>query len=690
MSAKKNGIYQNREVSTLSFNDRVLQEAEDKRNPLLERLRFLGIFSSNMDEFFKVRVASAHRRLEIGEKRMSAVLDHVSQKALGLDERFQHAYANIIRALSRYGIELLTEKDIVNHKQRDWILAYFRSEVLPSLVPLIISEDEIFPHLRDGSLYFGVKMSGEENTYAILEIPSALPRFLELPNGSIMYIDDVIRFALGEVFYIFEYDEIEAYEFKISRDAELDMDNDFSEGYVHKMERVLKQRRGGRPTRFVYDATMPDDLLDLLQGHLDIGEDDAVIDGGRYHNMKDLMHFPIHRRDLSFEEMPPAPHPRLKAERVPLHDVIAKRDVLVTYPYQSFDYVLRLLREAAIDPRVSSIKMTLYRSAQNSQVVNALINAARNGKEVLVSVELQARFDEKNNIKIANLLTEAGATVGYGIPPMKVHSKLLLIRRDDVTIAGLSTGNFNETTARTYVDSTLLTADPRLTEEVEQVFLLISQTWRIGAVKGMKFEHLLVSPLNTRRRLLQHIADEREKGKSGYILFKVNHLTDSGIVKALLKAADAGVKMDLIVRTTYGLQPHKNIRSISILDRFLEHQRVLIFGRGEEQHIFLSSADLMERNIDWRVEVAFPVYDKQLRQQLCQMMEFQVGDTYKGRLLNGKQSNDYLQPRWKRYRAQYRTYRYFKSLYAKSQRSRNGRAGSAMQQRGRPRTSRVP
>lgn len=658
-------LHQIREISTLSFNERVLQEAEDPRNPLMERLKFLGIFSSNMDEFFKVRVASIQRRLELGKKGMRDLLEFITDKSRDLDERFRNAYSRITSALAHEGINILTEQDLADQPPDllAWLKDYFRDEVLPTLVPIIIHKTQPFPQLTDSALYFGVKMWGGKTRYAVLEIPEGLPRFVQLPNGHIMYVDDVMRYFLNEIFYIFKYDRIAAYEFKISRDAELDVDNDFSEGYVRKMERGLQKRKGGRPTRLVYDATMPEDLLELFQRELKIDNYDTLIAGGRYHNMKDLMRFPNHRSDLSYEAQEPAPHPVLDSGREPIMDLIASRDILVTYPYQSFDNVTRLLREAAIDPKVKEIKATLYRAARNSQIVNALYNAARNGKRVFATVELQARFDEKNNILISEKLSEVGATVVYGLPPMKTHSKLLLIKRDAGCIVGLSTGNFNEITGRSYVDSTLLTADPRLTKEVDMVFEFLEDAARMRMLKGPRFKHLLVSPFNPRKTVLRLLAREKAKGKAGYVFIKVNHLTDAAIIKAIQEAADAGVRMDLVVRTTYAMLPHPNIRAISILDRYLEHQRIYIFGKGDaDRRVYMSSADLMERNLDWRVEVAFPVYDLRLQQLVVDMMALQVSDDIKARVLDEKQSNQYAGDGSGTRRAQYDTYAYFQEL----------------------------
>jgi len=659
-------IAQIREISVLSFNERVLQEAEDPLNPLLQRLKFLGIFSSNMDEFFKVRVASVQRRIEMGKKSMVAVLDHMNEKARELDRRFQEAYENIIASLDGEGIRLIDEEQLAREKApvKAWVNDYFRDTVLPSLVPIIIRDGLPFPQLTDGAVYFAVMMWGSAFSYALLELPSALARFVELPNGCIMYVDDVIRFALHEIFYIFNYESIGAYEFKISRDAELDMDNDFSEGYVRKMEKVLLQRKGGRPTRFVYDNQMPAELLNLLKKSLRLGLSDTAIGGGRYHNMRDLMRFPGKRKDLVFEPMEPHDHPVLDGERKPMLDIMADQDVLLTYPYQSFDHVIRLLREAAIDPEVQEIKTTVYRLADHSQIINALLNAARNGKKVTAVIELQARFDEQRNISNSARLQEVGATVLYGVPPMKVHAKLVLINRAGKWFSALSTGNLNETTARLYVDSMLFTGRKRIASDVAAVFDYFEYTPASRTLALPKFKHLLVSPFNMRKEFCRLIAEETRKGKEGRILFKTNHLTDSDIIKRLYEAAAAGVAVDLVVRTTCAIIPGGNIRAISILDRFLEHQRIYAFGCGDEARVFMSSSDLMERNLDWRVEAAFPIYDPDIKRQVLDMVGIQIEDNCKARILDEVQQNTYVRGRRGGRRAQYATYAYFRANQA--------------------------
>ncbi len=581
------------------------------------------------------------------------------------------AYAGITTALAQQGIRIVDEQDLVTLPEDivAWVSQYFHDMVLPTIVPLVLDKTRLFPQLVDGALYLGVKMRGERTRYAIIEVPQELPRFVRLPDGNIMYIDDLIRHSLNEIFYIFPYDSISAYAFKISRDAELDIDNDFSESYVRKMEEKLKKRRSGRPTRFVYDAAMPDGLRKIVAKELRITNDDTLLPGGRYHNMKDLIDFPSNRVDLVFPRAVPAPHPVLDRDRRPMMDTIRERDVLVTYPYQAFDHLIRLLREAAIDPDVTCIKISLYRVAKNSQVVNALYNAARNGKRIIANVELLARFDEENNIRISSKLTEVGAKVLYGVPPMKVHSKVLLIERGHERIAALSTGNMNEKTGRLYVDSSLLTADKRLTDEVAHVFDYLQQAAASRVVTTPRFRHLLVSPFNSRKRWLALIEREHKKGEDGYIFIKVNHLTDKRIIEKLMAAADAGVRMDLIIRTTCGVLPHPNIRAISILDRYLEHQRVYIFGRGEDRQIYMSSADLMERNLDWRIEVAFPVLDRALQQEIQQTMAMQVADTYKARVLDEAQSNHYVGGDETGLHAQTETQRYYDQLWKASQNS---------------------
>ena len=584
-----------------------------------------------------------------------------------MDKRFNVTYEKVFKELRKQGVRLLSFEELMGQAEEslDWLAEHFHSEILPSLVPLIIDERRIFPQLDDNVPYLAVKMYGENPRYSILKIPTTLPRFVELLDGAIVYIDDVIRFYLDEIFHIFDYESAEAYEFKIVRDAELDMDNDFSADYVRRMEEELEQRKGGRPTRLVYDEAIPPVMLQILIKELGFGRDDTLVGGSRYHNMMDLIDFPNRRPDLSYTPDPVAPHPQLEQLKTPAMGVIEERDVLVNYPYQSFDNLIKLLRESAIDPDVSEIKITIYRLAAQSQVVNALINAARNGKSVVVSIELQARFDEERNILYADRLIESGATVLYGLPPMKVHGKFLFIRRNNKSFAGISTGNFNEDTSRVYVDSLVLTSDERITKEVDKVFDFLEKAARIRLVDPPKFKHLLVSPFNLRKRFESLIAEEKAKGENGYILIKINHLTDKRIIRKLCKAADAGVKIDLIVRTTHAMASHRNVRAISLVGRYLEHQRVYVFGQGDEQKVFLGSADWMERNLDWRLEMVFPIYAKYIRKEIMILLKAQLKDNCKARILEETQSNNYTSRNGRKVDAQKQAVVYYMQLASK-------------------------
>lgn len=393
----------NREMSTLSYHERVLQEAEDPRNALMDRARFLGIYSAIMDEFFRSRVTSIRRAVDSGTRGKGAALDAVLARARALDRRFQRAYEAVVRALAGEGVCILSEDDIAPESDRaSWLQDYFREAVLPNLDPVILDGGRDFPELVDGKVYFAVEMAGVDSHYALIALPADLGRFVQLPDGSIMYLDDAIRFSIGDAFPVFDYDTIDMYAFEMARDATLDIDDDFSEDYVRRLEEALASRGSGRPTRLVYDAAMPPALLDLIKKGMDIREDYALAAGGRYLRMKDWIDFPVSHSGRSLAAFTPASHPMLENEREPVLSTLAQRDVLVTAPYQAFENVLRLLRESAIDPRVDAIKISLYRLAPHSHVVHALTTAARNGKQVFVSIELQARLDEKRNCGTAS------------------------------------------------------------------------------------------------------------------------------------------------------------------------------------------------------------------------------------------------------------------------------------------------
>ena len=683
----------NREISWLSFNERVLQEAEDTTTPLIERLRFLGIFSNNRDEFFRVRVATVRRMAMtqmnkadnkhfVGGK-PSDVLKEISEIVLRQEKRFENIYQRILKDLAREKIFIINENQL-NAEQAEFIKDYFHDKIQPTLIPIMVNQVPEFPYLKDQSIYLAVKLSDSKKKvktqYSLIEVPVGnFSRFLVLPNirksHYIILLDDVIRYCLQDVYWIFPYDKIEAYTFKITRDAELDIDNDVSKSFLEKMKKSLKARRRGEPVRLVYDSAMPKDLLQLLtrRMHLD-NDDDHLIPGGRYHNFKDFMKFPnVGSKDLEHVYVPPLPHPDLRDVHSVM-DVIRKKDVLLHYPYQSFGSFIDLLREAAIDPKVKSIKITLYRVASKSQVINALINAVRNGKKVMVVVELQARFDEEANIYWSDILQDAGVKVIFGVPGLKVHSKLCLIHRKEegksVYYASLGTGNYHENTAKIYSDVALLTSDPKITKEANKVFGIFEQTYR----PSYYYRHLLLSPMHLRNkfvRLINHEIKLAKEGKEGYILLKMNSLVDVDLIKKLYQASRAGVKIQLIVRGICSLVPgvkgmSENIEAYSILDKYLEHARIYVFGNGGNRLYYLSSADWMVRNLDHRIEVTCPVYDEGIKTELQDMLDIQLQDNVKARILDAEQSNQYRKSSGEKpVRTQFALHDYYKAMLSR-------------------------
>lgn len=662
MNSKKIPLV-NREISWLSFNDRVLQEAEDPTVPLLERLRFLGIYSNNRDEFFRVRVATLKRLVKGGKKAREIVgedpgvlLDRIQKHVIASSRRFDRIYTTLLRELGREKIFIVNEKQ-VTLEQGAFVREYFRDKVLPTLFPIMLDQAPSFPYLKDRSIYLAVKLGRrnkqKKSRFALIEVPTdTLSRFLVLPSKTqrqyVILLDDVIRYCLPEIFPQHEYGTIAAHTIKMTRDAELDIDNDISKSFIEKISGSLKKRKKGVPVRFVYDDAMPDDLLRFLLKQLNVITTENLIPGSRYHNFKDFINFPsLGRNELRNKIPHPLEHPRFSAGRS-MFDVIRDRDLLLHFPYQSFNHIIDLLREASIDPRVLSISITLYRVAKNSNIVNALINAVKNGKKVTVVVELQARFDEENNIYWANRLQEEGATVIFGVPHLKVHSKLFLITRREegklVSYAHIGTGNLNESTATVYTDKTLLTADKRITTEVEQIFDFFNDNLRHG-----QYKHLLVSPFTMRKKfvsLIQHEADNAKAGRKASIFIKINNLVDRDMIAKLYDASKAGVKIRIIVRGTCALVPgipgfSENIEAISIVDKFLEHTRVFIFHNGGEEKYFISSGDWMTRNLDHRSETAVPIYDKESRQEMREMLELQWKDNRKARIINRTQDNQY-------------------------------------------------
>lgn len=674
---KEDVLMVNRDISWLAFNDRVLQEANDPTVPLLERLKFLGIVSSNRDEFFRVRVATIKRMMRLGNKGQELLgedpvllLERIQRIIIRQQENFDESYENILRELALQGIFILNEKQL-SPVQGQFVKQYFREQVLPTLVPILLDNVKSFPYLRDKSIYFMVMMQRKEmkTKYALVEIPTdALPRFIVLPkdNKYVILLDDVIRYCLDDLFFNFDYDSIHAYTIKLTRDAELDIEQDVTKSLVKKIAESVKRRTKGLPTRLLYDEELPEEAVKYLVHRIRFHKEDQPIPAGRYHNFVDFMKFPsLNKNELKAKNPPPLSHPDLKPNNSVLK-VIRNKDILLSFPYQSYHHIIDVLREASIDPKVKSIEITLYRLSKNSHVVNALINAIRNGKQVTAVVELQARFDEENNIRWANRLNEEGAKIIYGVPGLKMHSKLFLIRRieskKEVLYAHIGTGNFNEETARLYGDHSLLTCDKRITEEVSRVFQFYNDNYKTGTYK-----HLIISPFFTRKKflsLIQKEIDNAAEGKDAWMLIKMNSLTDREMIKKLYEAGKAGVKVRMIIRGICSLVPgiqglSDNIQVISIVDKYLEHARVFVFANDGDPRYYISSFDWMPRNIDHRSEVGVPVYDPAIQKQLMDILEIQWSDNTKARLINVQQDNQYRRTRSRtKTRAQDAIYQY--------------------------------
>ncbi len=672
-----------RDISWLAFNERVLQEAMDESNPLVERLRFLGIYSSNMDEFFRVRYASMKRLAQLSnerQERMGAMqptelLREISAKVQEMQARSQAINDALMEELSDYDIEFVTERDLTAG-QRDYVRKFFIDKVSPTVFTLMVDETKELPELREKSIYLAIRMflkqDPEHPKMALIEVPSEqVGRFVSLPRYGkqyIMYLEDLIRYNLEYILFIYNIDHIEAHTVKITRDAELDLDDDVSKSFLEKMSKSVKNRRTGDPVRFVYDKEINEQVLQFLVDAMELDSFDSLIAGGRYHNKKDLIKFPnLGGEDLEFEKLPQLAHPDLDMDRSIL-GVLDKQDILLFLPYHNFSYIIRVLREAAIDPRVKSIDITLYRLADDSRIISALVNAAKNGKEVTVVIELQARFDEANNIGWTEVLQTEGVNVIFGVQGLKVHSKILLINREDESgveklYASVGTGNFNENTARFYTDYHLLTADERITKDVARVFDFLRNNYKIK-----RYKHLLVSPHYTRKSYIKLIEKEIENAKKGLpsgIRIKMNSLSDVKLIDKLYEASTYGVKIQMVIRGICSLVPgmkgfSENIEAISILDRYLEHSRLLIFENGGDPRYFLGSADWMPRNLDYRVEVTTPVYDEKVKRQLRDHFDIIWKDNVKSRWHNEALDNEYRNIRGPKIRSQYALHDYVK------------------------------
>ena len=709
VSPKKPTLFLNRELSWLNFNERVLLEADDPTVPLLERLNFLGIFSNNMDEFYRVRVAMLKRLINLQEEVQDIDLDFDPAKILkqihrvGMSQRRKadDIFENIREELAKESIFFIDETELTE-EQGVFVRQYFKETVRQFLFPIMLDRFKSFSNLHDNSIYLVVDLTHRDNptaeNLAMIEIPTNhLSRFLVLPpmtdkkapvKHCVLYLDDVIRYCLADIFSVYGFVKFNAYTIKFTRDAELDIDNDVSKSFLEAVSEGLRQRKHGDTVRFVYDGKLPRKVLTSILKKFGIKKRDSLEKGGRYHNSKDFMRFPreilprsLGSKKMQYEPMPPIDVPEFPSGKSML-DVIRKKDVMLHYPYHSFRYIIELLREASIDPAVRAIKMTIYRAAKHSAVVNALINAARNGKEVIVFVEFQARFDEEANISWAARMQEEGIRVLPSIPGMKVHCKLILIRRKEhcskdglqnVYYTAIGTGNPNENTTKIYCDDHLLTSDKTITSEVNKVFhLLDDRKFQLPT-----FKHIVVSPFKTRKFFLHKIDKEirnAQRGRPAWIIVKLNNLVDRRIVTKLYEASRAGVKIDKIIRGICTLVPgvpgeSENIRALRIVDRFLEHSRVLVFCNDDDPVYFIGSADWMERNLDHRFEVMAPVNDPELRKVLWDMLQIQLADNVKARPISADHPNQriFVRKGVKKIQSQMEIYRYLQRLTAETE-----------------------
>lgn len=669
----------NREISWLYFNDRVLQEAADPTVPLIDRIRFLAIFSSNLDEFYRVRVATLSRLSNLNEKAKEILgynpkklLNQIKNIVVRQERKFNNLYENIIvKQLAEEKIFILNDKQL-NVSRGEFVKRYFRETLLATLVPIMLDDHLPLPELRDRAIYFFVKLTQNKKTrLALIEFPDSLSRFVVLPETNnlkfIILLDDIIRYSLEDIFFIFEHDSIEAYSIQLTRDAELDLDKEVSEKFIDALSKSLQKRKKGKPMRLLYDSEMPLDMLKYLVNKMGL-HGESLIPGNRYHNFKNFIAFPnVGRKELEYERNIPLPVDGLSFGKS-LMGMIAKKDFLISTPYQSYDYVIHFLREAAIDPKVKEISIAVYRLAENSRIMHALMSAAKNGKKVTCLVELRARFDEQNNISWSRRLEEEGVNVLYGIEGYKVHSKICLVMRTEkekpAYYACLSTGNYNEKTARLYADHTLLTADKKITADLVEVFKALGKNI---LPRGLK--NLIVSPIDSRPFIYKLIDTEIKNAKAGkeaYMILKMNSLADEQLIMKLYQASNAGVKIKLIIRgmccLIAGVKGYsENIEVISIIDKYLEHARVHIYCNGGKELFYLTSADFMTRNIDTRVEVGFPIYDESLKKELRDIIELQLADNTKSREINASNTNKYHRTRSELpHRAQIDIYDYLK------------------------------
>ncbi|GGD28994.1 polyphosphate kinase 1 [Hyunsoonleella pacifica] len=673
------GKYINREISWLQFNARVLQEATDVSVPLIERLRFLGIFSNNLDEFFKVRYATVKRIVEAGKGGKNALggikakelLEIITKIVIDQQAESLRVLNEIDKSLKNENIFVINESQI-DDKQKAFIKNYYFQNISTALVTIVLNDLVVLPNLKDSAAYLAVKMQMNDGTkqFALIEIPKTVDRFVVLPRRGdknfIIMVDDLLRFCLSDIFNIFDYNSISAHMIKITRDGELDFDSDLSKSFIEKISDSVKHREVSEPVRFVYDKTIDVDTLEYLMEKMGIDNTDSIIPGGRYHNKRDYMGFPSLGIDhLLYDKISALPVKGLSLE-TSIFEAIAQKDYMVHAPYHTFSYIVKFLREAALDPKVKTIKITIYRLAQISHVASSLINAAINGKTVTVSIELRARFDEEANIHYAQQMKKEGVNLIFGVPGLKVHSKMCVIEREEgkklKRYGFISTGNFNESTAKIYTDYTLFTSSQPILKEVNKIFNFFETNYRI-----YQYKHLIVSPHYTKKaffKLIDEQIEESKNGNQGYIRLKMNSLSSYDMVDKLYEASNAGVRIDMIVRGICCLIPgikgmSENIKVISVVDKFLEHPRLYIFGKNENVKIYISSADWMTRNIENRVEVSCPIYDEDIKQEIIDNFDICWSDNVKARLINTEKENEYRVDDNPKVRSQIALYDYY-------------------------------
>ena len=668
--------YVERDVSWMYFNHRILQEAEKEFVPLLERLSFLGIYSNNLDEFFRVRVASLNRMLERKldkdtEQQIKKSLKTINKLNESYSKEYTEAVDRVFEELETHKIRLVTEA-CLNDEQKDFLSQFFYDKLNGSVNPIWLSEIEDLTVLEDNRIYLIVEKCEKKDNkkkYAIVKVPDRIyGRWVKIPSSdgfdNIMYLDDVIRYCLPLVFLGFKESTYRAYSFKFTKDAEMEMDNDADFGTMEKIALGVNSRKKGDAVRVIYDHEMPREMQRKLRDRLNTKELDASLAGGRYQNHKDLMSFPdCGRNDLKYDKWTPIMKPEFISNESIL-DQIREKDRFIHVPYHNFNGYIRVLREAAIKPEVKSIKTTLYRLAKDSKVVKALITAARNGKKVTAVVELLARFDEESNIKWSKRMQEEGVNVIFGVEGLKIHSKLLYIESKKGNIACIGTGNFHEGNAKIYTDYLMMSARPKIVNEVAKVFDFINRPF-----SPFRFSELLVSPNSMKSRILRMLDTEIRnagEGKEAWVKIKINHITDTDMVAKLYQASKAGVKIDIVIRGNCSLVPglkglSENIRCVGIIDRYLEHSRILIFANGGKPRFFIGSADWMPRNLLNRIEVLTPVYDEEMQADLMRTISYGMRDSTNGRLIDGKGTDDFVNG--EPFRSQEELYKELKSKY---------------------------